>query len=94
MVEAQQRWRCNCAYDGTDFAGWQNNRANAVQDFINMAYRKFFINQLRQLVQEEQMPGVHANMQVFHFDHNWTHGENSLLQAMRTKFPPESARYL
>ena len=48
MVEAQQRWRCNCAYDGTDFAGWQKQpNGNAVQDFINSGLAKFFINQLR-----------------------------------------------
>jgi tRNA pseudouridine38-40 synthase len=31
--------------------------------------------------------GVHAKGQVFHFEKNWTHGEDSLLHAMRSHFP-------
>ena len=89
MVEAQQRWRCNCAYDGTDFAGWQKQpNGNAVQDFINSGLGEIFHKPIKTVGAGRTDAGVHANMQVFHFDHNWTHGENSLLQAMRTKFPP------
>jgi len=29
------RWRCTCAYDGTDFLGWQSQRGGGtVQDFL------------------------------------------------------------
>ena len=50
MVEAQQRWRCNCAYDGTDFAGWQKQpNGNAVQDFINSGLGEIFHKPIKQL---------------------------------------------
>ena len=89
MVEAQQRWRCNCAYDGTDYAGWQKQPSgNAVQDFINGGLEEIFHKPVKTVGAGRTDAGVHAKMQVFHFDHNWAHGEDSLLQAMRTKFPP------
>ena len=31
--------------------------------------------------------GVHAKNQVFHFDKDWQHGEESLLQAIRSHLP-------
>ena len=89
MVEAQQRWRCSCAYDGTDYAGWQKQPSgNAVQDFINGGLEEIFHKPVKTVGAGRTDAGVHAKMQVFHFDHNWAHGEDSLLQAMRTKFPP------
>ena len=38
MPENIQRWRCDCAYDGTEFAGWQKQPSKlAVQDYIDQA---------------------------------------------------------
>ena len=38
MNDIPQRWRCDCAYDGTGYAGWQKQpNKKAVQDCINAA---------------------------------------------------------
>ena len=89
MVEVEQRWRCNCAYDGTDYEGWQKQPSgNAVQDYINRGLEEIFQKNVKTVGAGRTDAGVHASMQVFHFDHNWKHGDKSLLHAMRTKFPP------
>ena len=72
----------------------KSNQMVTLQDFINSGLGEIFHKPIKTVGAGRTDAGVHAKMQVFHFDHNWTHGEYSLLQAMRTKFPPESARYL
>jgi len=38
-----QRWRCVCAYDGTEYAGWQKQPTkDAVQDAIETALAQIF----------------------------------------------------
>ena len=36
VIHSFQRWKCVCAYDGTNYAGWQKQpNGKAVQDAIN-----------------------------------------------------------
>ena len=64
-----QRWRCDCAYDGTEFAGWQKQPSKlAVQDFIDQALEEIFHHQVKTVGAGRTDAGVHAKNQVFHFD--------------------------
>jgi tRNA pseudouridine38-40 synthase len=58
-----------------------------VQDCINAALAKIFHHPVRTVGAGRTDAGVHAKGQVFHFEKNWTHGEDSLLHAMRSHFP-------
>ena len=83
-----KRWSCLCAYDGTEFAGWQKQpNGHAVQDKIEEALEKIFGSPVRTIGSGRTDAGVHAIGQVFHFDAPWMHPLQSLLQAMRTYFP-------
>ena len=85
-----QRWRCQCAYDGTDYAGWQKQpTGGAVQDRIEDALEKICHIPVRTIGAGRTDAGVHAREQVFHFDHDWMHGEEKLLQALRAHLPSD-----
>ena len=83
-----QRWRCDCAYDGTEFSGWQKQPdGKAVQDHINAALEEVFHHPVKTVGAGRTDAGVHAKGQVFHFDKNWEHGEESMEQAIRSHLP-------
>ena len=83
-----KRWRCVCAYDGTDFAGWQKQPAgDAVQDKIEQALGEIFQCPTRTIGAGRTDAGVHAKAQVFHFDAKWRHDAEDMLKAMRAHFP-------
>ena len=64
-----KRWSCLCAYDGTEFAGWQKQpNGHAVQDKIEEALEKIFGSPVRTIGSGRTDAGVHAIGQVFHFD--------------------------
>lgn len=82
------RWRCICAYDGTDFAGWQKQPGGiAVQDKIEQALEEIFGQSVHTIGAGRTDAGVHACGQVFHFDVPWPYSSESMLQAMRSTFP-------
>ncbi len=84
------RWRCHCAYDGTDYAGWQKQpTGDAVQDRIEDALKKICHIPVRTIGAGRTDAGVHAREQVFHFDHDWNHGEEKLLHALRAHLPSD-----
>ncbi len=84
------RWRCECAYDGTPFAGWQSQTGGtAIQDVIEARLAQIFKTQIRIHGSGRTDAGVHARAQVFHFDAEWTHGTGKLLPAMRVMLPPQ-----
>jgi len=88
LTEAVQRWRCDCAYDGTEFSGWQKQPdGTAVQDHIDKALYEIFHRPVKTVGAGRTDAGVHARGQVFHFDKNWEHGEESLLMAIRSHVP-------
>ena len=83
-----QRWKCVCAYDGTDFAGWQSQAgSNAIQDVIEARLGEILKAPLRIHGSGRTDAGVHARGQVFHFDADWPHGEKKLLSALRMGLP-------
>lgn len=82
------RWKCVCAYDGTDFAGWQTQPTrDAVQDKIEAALAKFLKTPIRIQGSGRTDAGVHAEGQVFHFDADWNHDPSSLLAAFNVHLP-------
>ena len=82
------RWRCVCAYDGTDFAGWQKQPSgDAVQDKIEAGLKEIFKRPIRTIGAGRTDAGVHAKGQVFHFDAEWKHHADDMLNAMRAHFP-------
>lgn len=82
------RWRCLCAYDGTEFKGWQKQpNRKAVQDKIEEVLAEIFDRPIRTIGAGRTDAGVHAAGQVFHFDAIWNHTSHALLQALRTYLP-------
>jgi tRNA pseudouridine38-40 synthase len=87
-VTKSQRWKCLCAYDGTDFAGWQSQvRGRAIQDVIEARIAQIFGAPKRIHGSGRTDAGVHALGQVFHFDAEWRHGPEKLLAAFRVGLP-------
>lgn len=86
--QSLQRWRCLCAYDGTDFNGWQKQtNREAVQDKIEQSLADIFGFPVRTIGAGRTDAGVHADGQVFHFDAVWKHSSRALLQALRVSLP-------
>ena len=82
------RWKCLCAYDGTDFSGWQSQASrDAVQDVIEAALSRILKRSLRIHGSGRTDAGVHASAQCFHFDADWSHGSRKLLAALRSQLP-------
>jgi len=82
------RWKCGCAYDGTDFFGWQSQAGgNTVQDFLEARLREIFKQPIRVHGSGRTDSGVHALGQVFHFDAAWSHPVWKLLRALQTGLP-------
>lgn len=88
LMEDSCRWKCSCAYDGTDFNGWQSQACgNTIQDFIERRLAEIFAKSVRIHGAGRTDAGVHAKRQVFHFDAPWPHGADKLLRALRCGFP-------
>ena len=82
------RWKCLCAYDGTDFAGWQTQPTlDAVQDRIEAGLAKILKTSVRIQGSGRTDAGVHARGQVFHFDADWNHDPSALLAAFNVHLP-------
>ncbi|MCZ2152415.1 MAG: tRNA pseudouridine(38-40) synthase TruA [Bryobacterales bacterium] len=83
------RWMAICAYDGSDFAGWQSQPGErSVQDVIEARLGRIAELPVRIHGSGRTDAGVHAKAQVFHFDLRWRHGAQRLLAAMRVGLPP------
>ena len=79
------RFRCECAYDGTDFCGWQSQKSGgSVQDFIEARLGQILKKPIRIHGSGRTDSGVHATGQVFHFDAVWDHPAYALLAALRS----------
>ena len=77
-----------CAYDGTEFAGWQSQTGGrAIQDAIEARLAEIFKAPLRIHASGRTDAGVHAQGQVFHFDAEWRHETAKLLAAFRSGLP-------
>jgi tRNA pseudouridine38-40 synthase len=83
-----RRWKCVCAYDGTEFAGWQSQAGGrAIQDVIEERLGQIFKTPIRIHGSGRTDSGVHALEQVFHFDAEWNHAPEKLLAAFRVGLP-------
>lgn len=83
-----QRWRCECAYDGAGFAGWQSQAGGrGIQDAIEAQLTKIFGAPIRIHGSGRTDAGVHALGQVFHFDAAWRHGTERMRAALHDGLP-------
>ena len=84
----RMRWKCICAYDGTDFEGWQRQpNGNAVQNHIETILSKIFSTKIQTQGSGRTDAGVHANGQCFHFDADWKHPPEKLIRALHAQLP-------
>lgn len=82
------RWKCICAYDGTDFDGWQRQPGGAaVQNHIEGALTQIFARPLQIQGSGRTDAGVHARGQCFHFDAEWPHAPEKLQRALHSILP-------
>ena len=82
------RWKCTCAYDGTDFDGWQRQRGGeAVQNYIERALSQIFNQPVKIHGSGRTDAGVHARGQCFHFDGDWPHNGGKLIRALHSMLP-------
>ena len=82
------RWKCTCAYDGTDFDGWQRQpEGGAVQNYIESALTQVFDLPLQLHGSGRTDAGVHARGQCFHFDAEWLHEPEKLVRALHSILP-------
>ena len=88
MTESHQRWKCVCAYDGTDWEGWQSQvGGRTIQDRLEKAIAPLFRDPPRIVGSGRTDSGVHARGQVFHFDGSWRHGGDAFLLATNSRLP-------
>lgn len=79
------RWKCTCAYDGTDFDGWQRQPGGgAVQNHIESALSQIFDRKMQIQGSGRTDAGVHARGQCFHFDAEWDHGTEKMVRALHS----------
>ncbi len=82
------RWKCGCSYDGTDYSGWQTQDGPmSIQQIIEECLSEIFKKETKVIGSGRTDAGVHAKEQVFHFDFDWKHDPQSLLEAMRSLLP-------
>ena len=82
------RWKCICAYDGTDFEGWQRQpNGAAVQNHLEATLSTIFATKVQIHGSGRTDAGVHANGQCFHFDADWKHAPEKLIRALHAQLP-------
>lgn len=82
------RWKCICAYDGTDFGGWQRQpHGRAVQNHLEATLSQIFAGVILIHGSGRTDAGVHANGQCFHFDADWKHSSEKLIRALHAQLP-------
>lgn len=82
------RWKSICAYDGTDFEGWQRQpEGNAVQNHLEVALSQIFDCPIQTHGSGRTDAGVHARGQCFHFDAEWPHPSEKLIRALHSILP-------
>lgn len=88
MTAPLTRWKLHCAYDGTDFSGWQSQvSGKGVQDYIERSLSHFLKKKTRISGSGRTDAGVHAWDQVCHFDAAWSAGTEALRRAIQSKLP-------
>ena len=83
------RWKCICAYDGTDFDGWQRQtNGRAVQNVLEGVLSEILNQPILTHGSGRTDAGVHARGQCFHFDADWPHDSGKLIRAFHSMLPP------
>lgn len=86
--EGTKKWKGVCAYDGTDFEGWQSQpRKNTIQDILEDKLATIFKKPVKIQGSARTDSGVHARQQVFHFVAAWHHPQDALFRAIMTGLP-------
>ena len=82
------RWKCICAYDGTEFDGWQRQLSGeAIQNVLELALSKVLDVPVLTHGSGRTDAGVHARGQCFHFDAEWLHTADKLVRALHSILP-------
>lgn len=82
------RFKCQCAYDGTPYNGWQSQvGGNTVQDILEKRLAAIFKQPIRIHGSGRTDAGVHAKGQIFHFDADWQHPTAHLHRAFGSNMP-------
>lgn len=82
------RWKCTCSYDGTNYAGWQiQSEQRSIQQVIERTLETLLKKKITIQGSGRTDAGVHALEQIFHFDFNWKHGGEKLVNALYSKLP-------
>ncbi len=82
------KWKGVCAYDGTDFEGWQSQPCgNTIQDILEARLAEVFKYSIRIHGSARTDSGVHAKQQVFHFEAAWKHPSDALFRALSSGLP-------
>ena len=64
-----RRWRCVCAYDGTDLPAGKNNQLEILFKMVSKGHWSKSLDQsILTIGAGRTDAGVHAHGQVFHFD--------------------------
>ena len=80
------------AYDGTEFLGFQRQlEGRTVQATVESALRKIGWNGASITAAGRTDTGVHASGQVVAFEHNWSHSEDDLRDALNANLPLDVA---
>ena len=83
-----KRWKGVCAYDGTDFEGWQSQpNGKTIQDILEARLSVIFKKPIRIQGSARTDSGVHAKQQVFHLDAEWKHPPDALFRALMSELP-------
>lgn len=80
------------AYSGSAYEGWQSQLSgNTVQDKLETALKKFSAQSMRVMCAGRTDAGVHALMQVVHFDTELRRESSSWLRGTNAFLPPDIA---
>ena len=80
------------AYDGTEFLGFQRQlEGRTVQATVESTLRKIGWNGASITAAGRTDTGVHASGQVVAFEHNWSHSEDDLRDALNANLPLDVA---
>lgn len=84
------RYRIDLQYDGTDFSGmqWQPDR-RTVQQSVEEALKPLFGSSIRLIPSSRTDAGVHAELQVAHFDAPLRRQPHSIVRAGNVELPPD-----
>lgn len=83
------RFKCQVAYDGTDYSGWQLQPGKVtIQGTLEERLGVVFKRPVRIVGSGRTDAGVHSRGQWFHFDADWRHGVEPLRKAFRSGLPP------